>query len=45
MACDQIRIDPLSRVALLDNQGDLGQVNLAETAATRVGAGGRNGWF
>jgi hypothetical protein len=45
MACDQIRIDPLSRVALLYSQGDLGQVNLAETAATRVGAGGRNGWF
>ena len=45
VACDQILIDPLSREALLDSQGDLGQVNLAETAATRAGAGGRNGWF
>ena len=45
VACDQILIDPLSREALLDSQGDLGLVNLAETAATRAGAGGRNGWF
>jgi hypothetical protein len=45
MACDQILIDPLSREALLDGQGDLGQVSLAETAATSAGAGGRNGWF
>ena len=45
MACDQILIDPLSREALLDSQGDLGLVNLAATAATRAGAGGRNGWF
>ena len=45
VACDQILIDPLSREALLDSQGDLGQVNLAETTATRVGADGRNGWF
>jgi hypothetical protein len=40
MACDQILIDPLSREAFLDSQGDLGQVNLAETAATSAGAGG-----
>ncbi len=45
VACDQILIDPLSREALLDSQGDLGQVSLAETAATSAGAGGRNGWF
>ncbi len=45
VACDQILIDPLSREALLDSQGDLGQVNLAETAATSAGADGRNGWF
>ena len=44
VACDQILIDPLSREALLDSQGDLSQVNLAETAATRAGAEGRNGW-
>ena len=47
MACDQILIDPLSREALLDSQGDLGQVHLAETAetaATSAGANGRNGW-
>ena len=44
VACDQILIDPLSREALLDSQGDLSQVNLAETAATSAGAEGRNGW-
>ena len=43
VACDQILIDPLSREALHDSQGDLGQVNLAETKATRAGAEGRNG--
>ena len=45
VACDQILIDPLSREALLDSQGDLSQVNLAETPATSGGAEGRNGWF
>jgi hypothetical protein len=44
VAYDQILIDPLSREALLDSQGDLGQVNLAETATTSAGAEGRNGW-
>ncbi len=44
VAYDQILIDPLGREALLDSQGDLGQVNLAETATTSAGAEGRNGW-